>query len=71
MQLLTRDYDSRQNPRGMTQSGPSNCSYTSYSDMTRDTIDAKQANQPGSLYTVATIVTCLGLEHAFRAVKCR
>ena len=54
---------------GMTWRGCSNCSYTSYGDMTRDTIDAEEVNHPGSLYTIASTVTWAGSEHTFRTAK--
>ena len=52
-----------------TQEGHPKCSYTSYSDMTRDTIDAEQASCLAGSYTHASIVTTKGLERMFCIIE--
>lgn len=52
-----------------TQRTRSDCSYTSYGGMTRDTIDADEAYHPGRLYANASMVLWVGLEHTFRTGK--
>ena len=55
--MLTRDFDSRRNIPGRPWRGRCKCSHTRYSNMTRDTIDAEEANRLVDSYTVASMVT--------------